>query len=431
MANVKSPIRIRLFTYQAGFGDCFLLRFEYPNQKSRHVLIDFGTSGLPAHVPSNHMMSVAGDIKLKCGGKLDAVVATHRHLDHISGFATAKNGKGSGDVIRSLKPEVVLQPWTEQLDLAQDARESMPARKGMYQQAIALNKMNEFAASLVESLAKINKTFPKDIAEKISFLGEANVKNLSAVKNLSSMGAENVYSFFGAKSGLEKVLPGVKISVLGPPTLKQTESISKMRSRDKAEYWHLQTARLSQEVDSATDGASPFPHHYAISGGKLPMSTRWIARRVRKARGEQLLQIVTILDRQMNNTSLILLFEAGGKKLLFPGDAQIENWQYALSKPTVIEALRNVDVYKVGHHGSLNATPKSLWNALDNRGAKSKKGRLTTVLSTMPGKHGEKSKGTEVPRLTLLSALQSKSELHDTETMTDGKLCEELIFDLR
>ena len=36
------------------------------------------------------------------------------------------------------------------------------------------------------------------------------------------------------------------------------------------------------------------------------------------------------LDDQMNNTSLILLFEVFGKKLLFPGDAQIENWSYAL-----------------------------------------------------------------------------------------------------
>jgi hypothetical protein len=32
----------------------------------------------------------------------------------------------------------------------------------------------------------------------------------------------------------------------------------------------------------------------------------------------------------MNNTSVILFFEVGSKKLLFPGDAQIENWSYAL-----------------------------------------------------------------------------------------------------
>ena len=37
------------------------------------------------------------------------------------------------------------------------------------------------------------------------------------------------------------------------------------------------------------------------------------------------------MDDELNNTSLILLFEIGGKKLLFPGDTQWENWEYALS----------------------------------------------------------------------------------------------------
>ena len=44
-----------------------------------------------------------------------------------------------------------------------------------------------------------------------------------------------------------------------------------------------------------------------------------------------MLGIVRTLDQAMNNTSVILLFEVGNKKLLFPGDAQIENWSYALN----------------------------------------------------------------------------------------------------
>ena len=66
---------------------------------------------------------------------------------------------------------------------------------------------------------------------------------------------------------------------------------------------------------------------------KVPVNARWFRHRMRNMRAELMLSIVTILDRQMNNTSLILLFEANGKKLLFPGDAQIENWSYALSQP--------------------------------------------------------------------------------------------------
>ena len=91
----------------------------------------------------------------------------------------------------------------------------------------------------------------------------------------------------------------------------------------------------------------------------------------RAQRGDQLLEIVRILDMQMNNTSVILLFEVGTKKLLFPGDAQLENWMYSLKEAKEASAVRkllsDVDVYKVGHHGSLNATPKTLWNLFRKR----------------------------------------------------------------
>ena len=126
----------------------------------------------------------------------------------------------------------------------------------------------------------------------------------------------------------------------------------------------------------------------------------------------------------MNNTSLILLFETKTKKLLFPGDAQIENWQYALGQEKFQKLLADVDVYKVGHHGSLNATPRSMWDLFKNKGAPNKKGRLKSVLSTKPGKHGSVASRTEVPRATLLKELSSHSELHSTDKLADGELFE-------
>lgn len=109
-----APVKATIFAYQVGFGDCFLLRFDYDDASRRHILIDFGTTGLPENVAADFMLGVAKDIAAKCterdGDGLDIVVATHRHADHISGFAT-KNGAGSGDVIAGLKPTVVLQPW--------------------------------------------------------------------------------------------------------------------------------------------------------------------------------------------------------------------------------------------------------------------------------------------------------------------------------
>ena len=438
MTTRNAPERIHLFTYQVGFGDCFLLRFAYPGGRARHVLIDFGTTGLPDTVASAHLTLVARDIAERCGGRLDAVVATHRHADHISGFATAKDGKGPGDIIRALKPSVVVQPWTEQPDLAEDAKAPTPARPAirgeaarlaMRGEAAALASMNAFAELLVRSLDTLGKGLSPEVRERIRFIGEDNVKNLSAVRNLAAMGTKRVYAYHGARSGLERVLPGVKTHVLGPPTLEQSASIARMRSRDPSEYWHLQLRRLAHDATLPPDAAGPFPRHPATPGGKLPMSARWIARRLRSAHGEQLLQIVTALDKAMNNTSLILLFEAGGKKLLFPGDAQIENWQYALDRPETAALLRDVHLYKVGHHGSLNATPRSLWQAFANKGPKRRRGRLVSVLSTMPGKHGREASSTEVPRRTLVKELAEQSELHSTHELASGVLCEEVVVE--
>jgi hypothetical protein len=123
------------------------------------------------------------------------------------------------------------------------------------------------------------------------------------------------------------------------------------------------------------------------------------------------------LDQAMNNTSLILLFKIGKKRLLFPGDAQIETWRYALKEAKNAAAnrreLASTDFYKVGHHGSLNATPHSLWDLFDKKKGK----KLKSALSTMPGVHGHSKRRTEVPRRTLVTALDKGSRLKRTDEM--------------
>jgi hypothetical protein len=89
------------------------------------------------------------------------------------------------------------------------------------------------------------------------------------------------------------------------------------------------------------------------------------------------------LDSNTNNTSLVLAFEIGepgqGKVLLFAADAQVGNWlswqnlEWPLgpagqSQRTVSahDLLERTILYKVGHHGSHNATLSELGLGLMN-----------------------------------------------------------------
>jgi hypothetical protein len=425
----KEPESVEIRGYQVGFGDCFLVSFIYSETEKKHLLIDFGTTGLPRSLtPSKHMPTIAKSIAKTCGDQqLTAVIATHRHADHISGFATDNKTGGSGDIIRGLKPKVVIQPWTEDPRAEKDARKATKdSNRSAKSFVTSLTSMHQVAKSIVDLTEKKQDWMGASLRRELQFLGMDNIKNESAVNNLIAMGeakgATAVWAHHGSKSGLEQHLPGVKIHVLGPPNLEQTEKIKKMRSKDPDQFWHLLAGFNGNSSLQAARGGK----RSSRKNGALPPDARWFRSRLDRVRGQQLLEIVRSLDDQMNNTSLILLFEVFGKKLLFPGDAQIENWSWALQDSpdhkATLKLLSEVDVYKVGHHGSLNATPKKLlWENFKKRDPKSKK--LKALLSTMPGKHGSTTKGTEVPRKPLLAALEKETALSNTTKLPKAEDC--------
>jgi hypothetical protein len=443
------PAALTVRAYQVGFGDCFLLTFKYPKAKrkidqERHVLIDFGSTGMPKGVDAGEqMMRVAQDIQQRSGGKLKMLVATHRHKDHISGFTTKEDGTGTGEIIAGLKPEIVIQPWTEDPQ-AKDpptikqkkTRSSSRALAATPQYLSSLGDMNTLAEAIYAEVrhltsSKFRQPLDEGLAEQIAFLSDDNsLPNRLAVANLAGMG-ENHYVSYGYKIDLSRVLPGVKAHILGPPTLEQHAEIQEERSSDKNEFWMLQAAAQGFWQLQATTGE--LIKDFTAGGNRLfpqadvyqdffPSHDRWFIRQLRTLRGQQLQGLVRILDKAMNNTSVILLFEVGGKKLLFPGDAQIENWEYALKMNDILKLLKDVCFYKVGHHGSRNATPKTLWKNFAQKGADGQNpNRLHTVISTMQGKHGHAKSHTEVPRATLVKELTDLTEYKTTEEAAENK----------
>ena len=256
--------------------------------------------------------------------------------------------------------------------------------------------------------------------EEIEAVGTASLTNAKAVKNLATMADTHYYVHFRSKSGLEKILPGVKIHVLGPPTLKQSKGKSRRQVAEHDEFWKLQ----AQSERAAKPKYNLFPDAKKIEGNGA-IDQRWFRQRVQNVYSGQLLEFVRSVDKALNNTSVILLFECNGKKLLFSGDAQIENWEVALAEDDVKDLLKGVNVYKVGHHGSRNATPKTkLWELFENRksivGDKSK---LLCINSTASGHHHG------VPKASLEEQMKSESSYSSTEALSGALFMdEEIVF---
>jgi len=424
VAAAPASLTIRMFN--VGFGDCFLLTFNYA-RGPRHMLVDFGSMAAPRRGrKKDYMLRVAQAIKEICGKKLHVVVATHRHRDHISGFST---GTGTGEIIAQLNPDVVIQPWTED---PQARARALTARSSVYTRgksgpdnmtAHFLGSLEDMhgVAGAVTRFADREELAGKQTREQLRFLGSDNLRNESAVRNLMRMGRNGKACYVNAGMKLN-ILPGVKCTVLGPPTLQQSDEIRSQRSRDPGEFWQFRNFWASQ---SLALGASPETcagpsAPKAAGAAQPPPSVRWFINQSRQVRADQMLGLVRDLDDVMNNTSVILLLEVGKQKILLPGDAQIENWSYALSKPHWQKLLADVNLYKVGHHGSRNATPKRLWRLFKHTGDGPDPQRIQTLCSTLSGKHGAVKSGTEVPRRLLLEELKAKSTFTSSEESEDN-----------
>ena len=433
MPAPKTPSSVTIRMYNVGFGDCFLLTFHYPEQ-DRHMLIDYGSTAAPKNVRGKYMTAVANDILKECNGKLDVLMATHRHRDHISGFTT--EGEATGKIIASLKPDYVIQPWTEDPNAKPNA---MTATVSSYTQGApdrqkltahflgALEDMHRVAGRAAQLAASNPQLARSNTGKQLAFLGEDNLKNLSAVRNLIDLGRKGRALYVNAGMTLNQLFPGVEITVLGPPTLEQSESIRTERTSDPNEFWQFRSFWASQRLSAENlEAAKPgplLPRTKPLRPGDHPPSARWFIEQARRIQADQTLELVRDLDSVMNNTSVILLFEIGNRKLLFPGDAQIENWSFALSNKKWKALLQDVNLYKVGHHGSLNATPKSLWGLFRHKGKEHTPDRLETLCSTKSGKHGSAASGTEVPRKVLVEELKKDSLFDSTEAYKASDIC--------
>lgn len=346
-ASVASTaVSVRM--YNVGFGDCFLITID-SSQGPRRVLIDCGThpSSTGPRRASDAVPVLLSD--LAEGGaapRIDIVIMSHRHKDHISGFE-----------LRALWDTVevgeVWLPWTENPDDPQAVD--------------LLSRMSSAAKALhATSLAMAADNSPMvDLAADIIANSLTNEKAMDTLHHGFHGKPLLRYLSVTSQPLTTALLPGVIVHVLGP---SRDEAVIRDLNPPKTESW-MQVAAGAPEVGGG-GGRPPFDVGWAIPYddfiadrhvAKLHLS-RTIRSAIRASASDQLVLAAAALEQAVNGTSLMLLFEIGDLLLLFPGDAQWGTWDMVLKDPTVVAQLSQIDFYKIGHHGSQNATPPKFAN---------------------------------------------------------------------
>ncbi len=414
---LSTPVTVRVRMYQVGFGDCFLISVEYDEplpdgRTERHLLIDYGsTRSARDGRAKGRMRDVAALIEDHTHGVLDVVALTHRHKDHLFGFAD-----DTGDAtLRRLTPARVLRPWTEDPRLQPDATSPTTGTTALIGAASV-----SFAAGLAGAQAAVEHlSKASGLHQDVLAAAADEVKNPDAIKLLDDLSEPDRgrYLSAGADPGITELVPGLTVTVLGPPTVEQDPRVARQREDDKDEFWMLRL-RASLEAAAGTETSSGALRDVDLGPGPV----RWLVDRLAAQRSHSAARLVRHLDDALNNTSLVLLLQIGGLSMLFPGDAQIENWQYTLDRltdqPELRTRLRDIDLYKVGHHGSRNATPRTLYALWQQRPPSLPP--MTILMSTRPGVHGD-SEATKVPRQTLVDALSEIGRLFSTDDLDQGQ----------
>ena len=374
--------------YRQGLGDCFLISLLQPPTQDFHLMIDCGVI-LGTKDAGAKLQAVIADIIRTTDGKVDVLAVTHEHYDHVAGFVLADDlfaAPGDRADPKKLAVEEVWFAWTE------DPKDKLA-------QKLRKSRADKIAAlsAMVQRMDGIGATgrLPEAV-DSLRFFGIGSDgkkvgDTAQAMINAKGFASKVSYRTPGEKIDLPKA-PAVTFYVLGPP--KDEKSLKKTDST--TEVYHLGLESLSTAVMAAAgfdpDGSGndpypPFDRAYArqldrirrgegddqgavfirdmyIGPAKPTPETDVSWRQIEDdwLGGAETLGLA--LDSATNNTSLVLAIEVKASKqvLLFPADAQVGNWlswqNVEWDHVTTEDLLKRTVFYKVGHHGSHNATLK-------------------------------------------------------------------------
>jgi beta-lactamase superfamily II metal-dependent hydrolase len=337
--------------YNVGFGDCFLITVDTAGAPWR-MLIDCGvhSQGRARDIKDSVAAVISDLAAVSPDGTphLDVLAATHHHADHISGFAL-------DDWERVAVDEV----WLPFVEDESDA------------DAAAIRRSHAAAAQALRGLIEqrtrglANGAWPAGLAAAslfaINSFGNADAGDRLLGRNGRHFARPHRVRFFPNVTESENSLPvadGVVVHVLGPS--REPDDLKLMDPPKSAGWLRLD---IEDPGDDDLTDVPLFDADYVLGDRKHLSRTLRDAKRSLKlatvSNDSGLLGAASILERSVNNTSLFLVLDVAGTRLIFPGDAQEGAWQHVLKNPVKADLLKDAAFYKVGHHGSHNATPKA------------------------------------------------------------------------
>ncbi len=387
--------------YRQGHGDCFLLAFPRDGGGDPvYVLIDCGYKpGSPAYLGDRTIADVVRHIGESTGWRLDLVVITHEHQDHVNGF-----WKKEEPYFGRFRIEEAWLAWTE--DPADELANELRRRHGDVLLGVlaARRKLADTAGDQDPALHRVDALLGMELGGDIESLSaemllaakdpeqSVNKQSIKLVKDKAREGRGVRYLVPGEPPREVPGSAGVRAYVLGPPRdanlLRDEEPVG-----DEAfpRASHARALSFHAAVSAAGERAAPFSNrhcvpaereledpesfftrHYGREGEgvddranvEVPDDAAW--RRIDDEWLYSAESLALALNTGINNTSLVLAFELPRtrKVLLFVGDAQRGSWiswprfQWREGGETVTarDLLGRTVLYKVGHHGSHNAT---------------------------------------------------------------------------
>lgn len=318
----------KLKMYPARNGDAFLI-----HASGSHILIDAGYASTFHDYILTDLRRLAS-----AGDPLDLLVCTHIDKDHIGGLLEliSSNGPQGARTIIEIK-----EVWHNSL-------RSLPSSPG------APNSLSD--CQLLEAIQRRGFLLPPAPGPAINPISAKQGSSLARL--LQQQGylwnaGDGTTCVTSARP--PQVLPNdVQVQLIGPPLARLQE----LRS-----WWLAQMRKACYRGGAAVDALVEDAYEMLCASIREPKPAT--VKTISAGGSKRLVDLYVPDASPTNASSIATIIDAGGKRLLFLGDAWAQDVIAELKLVRGSDALQVFDAIKVSHHGSIHNTSVDLLSLID------------------------------------------------------------------